>query len=224
MKRLLLTDGAANCRARHFVLALAFLLAGCAGLAPLSGTGQRTAPPADGASATRHFYESIRFSGRLSVRYQQEGKDEAVHGSFTWRQTPQHTTVTLLTPLGQTIATIDIAPGRATIMQANQAPRTAPDADMLALQTLGWPLPLAGLQHWLQGFAIDASNQRFVARPGAGDANSVTTRDGWTIRYVGWEPGMPGGHLHPRRIDLQRDTTQAGEVAIRIVIDTAQAI
>lgn len=196
--------------------ALCWLLAGCAAMAPDPGT-----QPATATATARTYQDTIELTGRLSVQYQQGGRDEAVHGNFTWSQTPRKTTVTLLSPLGQTMAIITVEPGRATLQQAGQPPRTANDADTLAAATFGWPLPVAGLRDWLQGFAIDAQGQRWSASatPGA----QVTTQDGWRITYASWQPESPTSNLPlPRRIDLARQTVEAGTVAIRLVIDSAQ--
>jgi len=193
-------------------------LAGCAGLSP-ARTGS-TAPADAPAAAGRPYQETIQLNGRLSLRYQQNGRDEALHGSFNWNQTPALTRVALLSPLGQTMAVIEAAPGGATLTQANQPPQSAPDVDALVAQTLGWPLPVAGLRDWLQGYATDAAGRRVAASP----ANpSIVTRDGWQLDYAAWQddPERPGASL-PRRIDVRRQTAQAGEVALRIVIDGRQ--
>ena len=188
--------------------ALSLLLAGCASLAP---------PAAPSAPTTRIFQQTINLGGRLSMRYQAGDKEESLHGNFTWTQTPSDTTVTLLSPLGQTLAIITATPDGATLAQGGQQLRSASDVDTLTANTLGWPLPVAGLREWLQGFAIDRSGQPFVASP---QADKVETRDGWLIHYPVW---TKDDATHPRRIDLARNTAQAGDVSIRIVIDTWQA-
>jgi outer membrane lipoprotein LolB len=193
--------------------AASMMLGGCAGMKPAPSS------PAVDNQAARTYFGAIELDGRLSVRYQRNGKDEAVHGSFSWAQTPDRTSVTLLSPLGQIIAVIDVDAGSATMRQANQPPRTAADADALAAETLGWPLPIAGLRHWLQGFGTDADGRQFVALPANSRAVHVT-RDGWRIRYADWE--ADAASMRPKRIDLQRATDQAGEVSIRIAIDTWQ--
>jgi outer membrane lipoprotein LolB len=185
--------------------ALTVFLAGCATVAP-------PAAP-DAAAVAREYHPSIGLGGRLSVRYAQGATEEAVHGSFRWSQTPQRTTVSLLSPLGQTLAIIEVAPGNATLFQSGQPPRSAPDADTLAASALGWPMPVAGLRDWLQGFAIDAAGQNWRAQPNG--PTEVITRDGWRLSYPAWENGRP------RRVDLSRGT-QAGPVAMRIVIDDWQ--
>jgi outer membrane lipoprotein LolB len=197
-------------------LALALLLGGCATLQPPADGEISTVQP----TASRQYANTITLSGRLSVRFQRDDREEALHGSFIWAQDTARTNVTLLSPLGQTIAVIDVTPDGATLMQSGQPARSAADVDALVAGTLGWPLPISGLRDWLQGFAIDAAGNRFIASVQSPD---VSTRDGWRIRYANWQDdAQPGPQNRPRRIDLERRTMQAGDVSIRIVIDTWQ--
>lgn len=190
--------------------ALPMLLAGCASLAP---------PSTPKVSAPRPFRQAIELAGRLSMHYQTGDKEEALHGNFTWAQTASDTTVTLRSPLGQTLAIITATPAGATLTQSGQALRSAIDVDTLTANTLGWPLPVAGLREWLQGFAVDRGGRPFVASP---QTSEVETRDGWQLRYQAWAED-DAAQARPRRIDLARYTAQAGDVSIRIVIDTWQA-
>ena len=204
------------------VIAFTLAVSGCASL------NQPSTPNAAVTSTSqREYHQAIDLSGRLSVRYQQDGKEQAVHGSFTWSQTSDHTIVTVLSPLGQTLATIDITPQQSTLHQAGQPLRTAADVDLLTAQTLGWPLPIAGLRDWLQGFGADANGKRFNLSPASdSSASNITTADHWLLQYVGWQTVDGSGGVassYPKRIDLSRNTEQAGQVAIRIVIDSAQA-
>ena len=74
--------------------------------------------------------------------------------------------------------------------------------------------------------AMGADGKRFVASP-AND--SVTTKDGWRLRYVSWQEvgqnvadNTPGALPQPRRIDAERNASaQADAVALRIVLDSA---
>lgn len=200
-------------------MVLPLLLAGCAGI------GQHPASPESIAGAqgavTRTYREDIDLGGRMSVRYEQNGKEEAVHGSFTWAQTPRRSVVTLLSPLGQTIATIELTPAIATLTQAGRAPKTATDVDALAAEALGWPLPIAGMRDWLQGFVIDAKGRHAIANSQE-SATAITTKDGWRLLYGSWQEESTPPSTRPKRIDFTRSTAQAGEVAIRIVIDSWQ--
>jgi outer membrane lipoprotein LolB len=191
--------------------ALCALLSACA----------TTGPSAPGSTAQSAAYrDNIDLRGRLAVNYQNNGKNEALSGTFTWKQTPARIDVALASPFS-TIATISVTPGEARLTQSGQPPRVAADIDALTAQALGWSLPVAGLRDWLQGYATGADGKRFIASP-AND--SVTTRDGWRLRYVSWQDAAPGGAApQPRRIDAERSATlSAGELSIRIVIDAQE--
>lgn len=205
---------AADLRCAISAIAFSLLLAGCASLTPPTVT-----PPESLQAAARAYQQTIELTGRISVRYQKGDREEALHGNFTWTQAPQRTLVAILSPLGQTIASIEITPGGATLIQAGQAPRAAADVDMLTADALGWPLPVAGLRDWLQGFGTDGKGQSFIATSRYAET-PMTTLDGWRLRYGSWQDDA--GQSRPKRIDLERSTAQAGDVAIRIVIDTWQ--
>ncbi|WP_395823656.1 lipoprotein insertase outer membrane protein LolB [Collimonas sp.] len=204
-------------RAALTALAIAVSVSGCSSFLP--SNNRSTADAVSGSA--RQYHQLIDVSGRLSVRYEQDGKEQAIHGNFTWSQNNQDTVVTLLSPLGQTLATINIGVDKATLAQAGQPLRSAGDVDSLTVQTLGWPLPIAGLRDWLQGFGSNAAGQRFVATP-ATDTYDVTTADNWRLQYANWQNQENAAESYPKRIDLARNTKQAGDVAIRIVIDSRQ--
>lgn len=197
---------------RLSLLALAATLAGCA------TSGAHLSNATVGA-----YRDTIDLTGKLSVNYMKDGRQESLTGNFNWEQRPGRVDVSLATPFGQTIATIAVTPEAATLIQADRVPRTAADIDSLTQQTLGWTLPVSGLRDWMQGYAVDAQGQRFAASP---VNNSVVTKDGWRLRFVSWQDeksAQPGSAPPmPRRIDAER--SGAGDVqdlAIRIVIDPA---
>lgn len=204
------------------IAALALALTGCASIAPPPTVPTPAAPESQRVIPVRAYRDAIELNGRLSVRYQQNGREEALHGSFTWAQTTGQATVTILSPLGQTLATIEVTPGHSSLTQAGRPPRVAADVDALAADALGWPLPVAGLRDWLQGFAMDGAGHRVIATPST--TTTVATPEGWRIHYASWQDDDPAApHNHPKRIDLERSTAQAGDVSIRIVIDSWQA-
>lgn len=183
--------------------------------APLSGCSSITTSPAASADTARQPYqEKISANGRIHVLYQQDGKEQSLPGNFEWQQDATDTGITLLSQLGQTIATISQNAGGATLQQANQPARSATDLDVLLSETLGYPLPLQGLRDWLQGYIRNHDGRRIAI---AAKDSQMLTADGWQLRYVSWQED--NGKTYPRRIDLQRYTAQAGEVTLRIVID-----
>ncbi|WP_338770006.1 outer membrane lipoprotein LolB [Massilia sp. METH4] len=189
--------------------ACAALLAGCATTSPTPGSTATVAPYADTAE----------FAGRLSVNYLRSGKQESISGKFTWRQLAGRTDVALISPLGQTIATIAVTPGEATLKEGTNPPRSAADVDTLSAQVLGWPLPVSGLRDWLQGYAVGADGKRFAASPAQ---PKVTTRDGWALEFVAWQDGVTPPK--PRRINASRGPGGDIEnIDLRIAIDEAAA-
>lgn len=166
------------------------------------------------------YRDQVELAGRLNVVYQKNDKPESATVNFTWQQTAQRTDVTLFSPVGSTLATIAVTPQEAVLTQSGKPPRSAPDVDTLSARLLGWSLPVSGLRDWLQGHALAQDGQRFIASP---RNDSVTTRDGWHLRYVSWQDGSdtnPGAVPQPRRIDAERNASaQADAVSLRIVLD-----
>lgn len=201
---------------RSAAACIVLLAAGCATVTPPDASTDIT------SAVVRSYNDAIDLSGRLSIRYEQDRREQSVHGSFTWNQSARHIVLSLLSPLGQTLATIDIKPGIAVLTQSGKAPLMAADVDVLTEQALGWPLPVSGLRDWLQGFGRSADGKAFVAQASA-DTKRFTTHDGWSLSYGEWQNGAARtAQNRPKRIDLTRDTKQAGPVAIRIVIDNWQ--
>jgi outer membrane lipoprotein LolB len=184
----------------------AALLAGCA-----------STPVAPGARPQQaaQYRDTFDAAGRLSVHYRKDGNPESLTGGFNWSQKPGRIDVSLSSPMA-TIATISITPQSATLVQADKAPRVAKDIDTLTAQSLGWSLPVSGLRDWLQGYATGADGKRFAATPAN---NTVTTADGWRLRFVSWQDES-AARPRPRRIDAERSTSAAAdELSIRIFID-----
>ena len=190
-------------------MTLALLATGCAEFAP----PQSVLVPQAGA---RICHDHITLGGRFSISYRKNDRDESAHGSFVWAQDGDRTNLSLMSPLGQTLATIAVSPAFSSLTLPGQPPRFAADVDALAVTSLGWPLPVSGMRDWLLGCARDSRGRRIVLLPKA----DVDAPDGWHIAYPAWEGG---GAPHPRRIDMQRQKGSEGAgISIRLVIDTWQ--
>ena len=191
--------------------ALCLALSACTTLPFTSGQ-----PPSSQTVAP--YRDQVELAGRLNVVYQKNDKPESATVNFTWQQTAQRTDVTLFSPVGSTLATIAVTPQEAVLEQSGKPPRSAPDVDTLSARLLGWSLPVSGLRDWLQGYATAADGKRFAASP---QNDSVTTQDGWRLRYVSWQDAAaPGAVPQPRRIDAERNASaQADAVSLRIVLD-----
>jgi outer membrane lipoprotein LolB len=168
-------------------------------------------------NATRTYAEHIAISGRLSLRYEVRGSNQSSHGSFSWEQNADNTSIQLRSPLGQTVAVIEMNAQQARLLRGGQPAIASDNADTLIQEVLGWPLPIGGLKNWLQGFVLGATGQLVAVKP-SDAAVTVNTIDGWQIQYQQWQADQDHS-LHPKRIDLTRYTEEAGTVMIRIVID-----
>lgn len=193
-----------------------FLFACYAGLFASLLSACSTSPKFSSAqhNQQRTMQEQVQLTGRISIQYQQREQTETISTSFDWQQTPQALTITLSSPLGQTIATVQQNAQGAVLTQAKQEPRIAPDIEQLLAENLGWTIPVAGLKGWLQGFDIQ-KNGTFVAVP-VQDYFQVQSQ-GWQLQFISWQEDA--GAIRPKRIDLQRYTEELGEVKIKIIIE-----
>jgi len=190
----------------------------CAALLPalgsLAGCATSELRPSDCVAPGQ---ADVSLMGRFAVHYSRDGKSDSLSGRFSWLQSAQCTDVSLISPTGQTVAIINVTPQAATLQQSGKAPRSAPDLDGLMQQSLGWSLPVSGLRDWLQGHAIAADGSAFVASPAR---DSIVTRDGWKLDYLGWldeQAATP----RPKRIDVTRlGAGQLDDLSFRIVIDS----
>jgi outer membrane lipoprotein LolB len=189
--------------------ACAAVLAGCA----TTSNVPLTHPTAQVAA----YRDTIDLEGKLSANYEKDGQPQSITVNFTWIQRPGNIDVSLFSPLGQTVAMVNVTPNAATLTQSGREPRVEKDIDTLTAKALGWTLPVSGLRDWLQGYAVDAGGKRFAASP---VKDTVVTSDGWRLHFVEWQNG-PGGAPMPRRIDVARTATTGGELAIRIIVAPA---
>ena len=162
----------------------------------------------------RNYQSAIEVGGRLSVRYQQNGKPQSLQGKFRWQQQGEQTDITLYSPLGQTIATIAITPGLAVMAQSDGEKKQAPNVTALTQEVLGWPMPVDGLRYWLQGFVQNVEGKLQTASP---EGMHSFQSDGWRVRYVSWQRNA--SIQYPKRVDMERTTAEAGDIVLRLVID-----
>lgn len=115
--------------------------------------------------------------GRMAVQYDGRGYS----GQIQWRKQDQQQHIALISPLGNSIAEIDIDEQQVTLTQSDGKQYQAQDVETLTQQILGWPLPAKQLKDWI------------VGRTGAGligqlqwDAQgrlSAFQQADWTVQY-----------------------------------------
>jgi outer membrane lipoprotein LolB len=92
------------------------------------------------------------------------------------------------------------------------------DAEALALEVLGWPLPVAGIGDWIEGRPAPNRPSRMQAGP---DGTTGFEQDGWTIAIAErFDSGAP------RRLVMSRPAQGAAEhapaapaITLRLVLD-----
>lgn len=151
--------------------------------------------------------------GRFSVTAIWPDRTENSSGRFSLAVHSDGITLDLSSPFGNTLARIDTdrsgarltAPGANGELQRLQGP----NADALAEQALGWPLPVAGIGDWILGRPEPARPYR---TPEAG----TIEQDGWTIRVL--DRFGPDGA--PRRLTFERPAAANWPaVTVRLVLD-----
>ena len=185
-------------------LVLLFVLSACSSMSPQLANIPLT---------TRVYQPQIQMSGRLSAQYEANYREQSISVHFDWSQTPQQTAISFSSPTGQIVATILINGQGAQLTQADKPTQYASDINQLSTEVLGWPMPVAGLRDWLQGF-VDADHSLPLTQATASQPINV---DGWSLRYASW---LTENNIErPKRLDLSRQTEQAGLVSLRIVVD-----
>jgi outer membrane lipoprotein LolB len=180
------------------------MLAALAGCAPLPRVADSL--PADRAALAAPF----EAEGRLSARRGNEG----VAGQFVWVHDGARDRIVLSTPLGQTIARLEGDAAGVRVEAANGRVDTAAAWDGLSADTLGFPLPVAGLSAWMRGLprdgAIHTLERDALSRP------ALLRQDGWEIVYAYPDDAA----ARASRLTLRYPGAEA--IELRVVVDRWQ--
>lgn len=197
--------------ARRGLALAAVAVAAAIGVAALAGCASvpTTGPP-----------ERVH-GGRFAATAEVDGKRDNTSGRFTLTVLADHLVLDLGTPLGTTLARIELTPAGATLRatDADGSVRQAQgrDGEALAEQLLGIPLPVAGIRDWIVGRAAPA-------RPSVVSADGdAIEQDGWSIRI---DERFAGGA--PRRLTFTRTArvqppAPAAAITLRLLLDDVAA-
>ena len=153
------------------------------------------------------------YSGRFAATAASAERRETVSGLFAVEVRGTRQTIDLSTPVGTTVARIEIEPGRATATGPQLQTISGPDADQLLEGLTGWRLPVAGLADWIEG---RPSPDRPASTQRDGERISEIVQDGWTIRYAEFSSVTQ----RPRRLLLERPPVGAGpSLSVRLIVD-----
>jgi outer membrane lipoprotein LolB len=153
------------------------------------------------------------YSGRFVAMAQGNGRPSSVSGRFTVEVSGRQQVIDLATPLGTTVARIEIGPGRASATGPQLQTATGPDADELVERLLGWQLPVSGLADWLEGRPEPTRPARTLV---TGGRIGTIEQDGWTIRIEEYSTVTN----RPSRLALDRPMAGGHPaVSVRLIVD-----
>jgi outer membrane lipoprotein LolB len=158
-----------------------------------------------------------QYVGRFSVVTSLAGTRDSGSGRFKLAVEGQAIVLDLDSPLGATLARIEVDPhGARLTAPSDSGPREVrgANAEALTYEVLGWPLPVAGFRDWIDGRPV-------ASRPSSqhtSDAGEVFEQDGWTISVLERFQGQAGA---PRRLVFERPETKepAPAITVRLVLD-----
>jgi outer membrane lipoprotein LolB len=147
------------------------LAAGLVATLALAACASLPAPPGEGLPVR---------TGRLLVKIDASANAPAQQQSagFEWTGDAQRGQLRLISPIGTQVALARWSPAGVELMDAN-GEREFPDLATLAAETLGEPMPLGALAHWLTGEPWPGAPSE--ARPGVGFAQL-----GWVVDLTRW--------------------------------------
>lgn len=147
---------------------------------------------------------------------------ENLSGRFTLALSTDTTTLDLASPLGNTLARLQSGPQGAQLQVPEDGGlRTLHhrEAEVLAEEVLGFPLPLNGLRWWIRGEAIPERPAQVQQENGV---SKQIEQDGWRIQIEERFEGHSGVNADPRRLSVQRAAgTHSPAINLRVVLDAA---
>jgi outer membrane lipoprotein LolB len=150
---------------------------------------------------------AFHLAGRIAVKHQEQG----FSGSLRWSHDSGRDEVLLQSPLGQGVARIVRDADGVALTAADEQTYRAASVEALTQQTLGWPLPLRGLEHWVLGRAAPGGAAREIL--GADGHLSRLVQDGWQVDLERYQPVR--GTALPGRLEA----VYGNEIEVRLVID-----
>jgi len=141
-------------------------------------------------------------------------KEDASSGRFVWTTAGDELELSLLDPLGQTVALVrsDAKHSSITFRDGRKVDGDTPEE--LTQRTLGWTVPLRGLRYWLVGRA-DPS------RPMTMLPDSGFRQDDWTLGFQReqGDAAHDAADVLPKRIDLHFPGPPV-DIELRLVVDS----
>lgn len=121
--------------------------------------------------------ESYNISGRFLI-VTAESKD--YYGNFNWQRESGNDALAFMSPLGNTVAQINIESGVATLINSNGTHYSGRNLDNLMQEQLGFALPLNYLHYWIQGVPLPQYPVQDKLTSGFSQLN-------WQVEYLSYQ-------------------------------------
>ena len=181
---------------RHALLLMcALLLGACSNLHhrdTLEFGGDAAAWQAHKATVTPISQWTLQ--GKLGIR----SPNDSGSGTLLWLQTPDAYDIRLSGPLGRGATRIQGNAEGVTLDMAGQQPVSAPSAEALLEQQIGWRLPVQHLLWWVRGLPAPDSPSRLQLNPNSQLAR--LSQAGWMVEYSRYQE--VNGLTLPQRLQL----------------------
>lgn len=151
---------------------------------------------------------NFELSGRISV----QSSDQRFSGSVRWQHTFLSDEIYLLSPLGQVMAQIVQDNNGARLTTSEQKVYSASDIELLTETVLGWRIPVAGLQYWVQGEHLPTTVA--VKHIDSEGRTVAIYQNDWEINYTSFFPAQSAHRMHPRVLVLSYEMLK-----IKLVVD-----
>lgn len=186
----------ARIRSLWAVLAFMLVLTGCSGPEPV------VMEP--GVINLRQGRFALQVKGGLNQ------PDNSVQGNFAWRRLSQEWQLDLSTPLGTTLARLNVTPTGASLQRPDAQPERARSAQDLLVAVFGAKVPVDALEDWIDGRVVQAGVTD-VKRDSLGRITGFS-QAGWRVGFERY--GQQGPNL------IRVSGVQDGrEVELRLSID-----
>lgn len=182
------------------LVAACVLVVACAGVAPR----------APGPIVSAEQVDRFELGGRINLRVQQE----SFPGRVRWQHAPSFDELWFYSPIGTAVAHLRQDQDGAVLVTSEGREYRARALHQLALDVLGWDLPIEAMPYWVRGLAWPQASEADVQRDGQGRPGTLN-QAGWQVSFLAWDgAGVQG---LPSKLDLTGE-----RLRMRLVIDRWQ--
>lgn len=189
------------------VVALAGLLAACAGLRPAAIAGDERSVRWRAHRDAVAALERYTLTGRVAIQRGEEGGG----AKLRWRQTGADSDLRIMAPLGQGTFKLVGNAGGVTLSAPDGKQYAAASFEALMAAHVGWSFPVDGARYWVRGLPDPRLPEDQLVLDEQGRLSDLA-QAGWRISVLEYRDS--GGLALPSRLFLN-----AGDLKIRLAID-----